>query len=106
MTIKGRLGAESSGAGKVPRFFFTNMTGSVNDANKAEYDFYKDAYGTSVSGEGITITGPSDVNGMYNGNINFIDVGTTSGGHIIVEVNGETRTLYGGFNKYTTLPGA
>lgn len=106
MTIKGRLGAESGGTGEVPRFFFTNMTGSVNGANKAEYDFYKDAYGTSVSGEGITITGPSDMNGMYNGNIQFIDVGTTSGGHIIVEVNGETRTLYGGFKKYTTLPGA
>ena len=109
MSIKGRLGAESEGAGKLPRFFFTNMTGKTgpkNNTDKSDYKFYKNTYGTTVSGEGMTITGPSDVNGMYDGDIEFIDVGTTSGGHIIVKVNGETKTLYGGFKKYTTLPGA
>ncbi len=120
MVVQGRLGAESEGSYKLPRFYFNNMTGSVNGTDKAGnffnnyYSFLREDPGTStpyqtlIDGDDITVTGtPTDVeSGMYNGNINFIDVGTTSGGHIIVEVNGETRTLYGGFKKYTTLPGA
>lgn len=67
--------------------------------------------GAGKPGEDITITGPSDVNGMYNGNIQFIDVKSdgnndANGGYIIVEVNGTEKKLYGGFKKYTTLPGA
>lgn len=122
MTIQGRIGAETSGAGGTPRYYFTNMTGEVNGTDKEKelyiwpfeygYPFLRQDPGTStpystlIAGDDITVIGPDDVNGMYNGDIKFIDVGTTSGGHIIVEVNGETRTLYGGFKKYTTLPGA
>lgn len=67
--------------------------------------------GAGKPGEDITITGPSDVNGMYNGNIQFLDVkyegNNPSGqGYIIVEVNGTEKHLHGGFKKYTTLPGA
>ena len=120
MVVQGRLGAESEGSYKLPRFYFNNMTGSVNGTDKAGnffngyYSFLREDPGTStpyqtlIDGDDITVTGtPTDVeSGMYNGNIQFIDVGTTSGGHIIVEVNGSTKTLYGGFKKYTPLPGA
>ena len=127
MTIRGRLGADTPISNQPPNWYFTNMTGSVNGQEKEDWfddnpnwynhAFWESNYGTNyymnqntynelVEGDDITVTGtPTDVeSGMYNGNIQFIDVGTTSGGHIIVEVNGETRTLYGGFKKYTTLP--
>lgn len=125
MTIRGRLGADTPISNQPPNWYFTNMTGSVNGQKKEDWfddnpnwynhNIFESNYGTNyymnqntynelVEGDDITVVGPSDANGMYNGNIQFIDVGTTSGGHIIVEVNGETRTLYGGFKKYTTLP--
>lgn len=127
MTIRGRLGADTPASFQPPNWYFTNMTGSVNGQKKEDWfddnpnwynhNFFESNYGTNyymnqntynelVEGDDLTVTGtPTDVeSGMYNGNIQFIDVGTTSGGHIIVEVNGETRTLYGGFKKYTTLP--
>lgn len=120
MTIQGRIGAETSGAGGTPRYYFTNMTGEVNGTDKEKkkyiwpieygYPFLREdpgtatSYSTLIAGDDITVIGPDDVNGMYNGNIQFIDVGKTSGGYINVTVNGSMKSLYGGFHKYTPLP--
>ena len=124
MTIKGKLGAESYGAGRWPRYYFTNLTGSVNGTNKSgnwisginfispgdskakpDYDdMSNDKFNDIVAGEDITITGPSDVNGMYSGDIYFRDVGITSGGSLTINYNGSSVTETDGFAKYMNLP--
>lgn len=118
MTIQGRIGAEADKTGHTPRYYFTNMTGVVNGTDKAgywyaNYDFLREdpgtttSYSTLIAGDDITVIGtPTDVeNGLYNGSIQFLDSGYSSGGRIDVTVNGSMKSLYGGFHQYTPLPG-
>ncbi|MBQ5781224.1 MAG: hypothetical protein IIW10_04690, partial [Spirochaetaceae bacterium] len=72
---------------------------------KPDYDdMSNDKFNDIVAGEDITITGPSDVNGMYSGDIYFRDVGITSGGSLTINYNGSSVTETDGFAKYMNLP--
>lgn len=114
LTIDGKLGAETSGAGGKPRYYFTNMSGSVNGAKKTD----KGAFGleddrsmftekmvTNLN-ERIKISGPTELNGLFDGYISFIDVGKTGGGSIVVQFGenpSDSKTYTDGFVKWTTL---
>ena len=87
---------------KPPKYYFTNLSGKVDGNNKVDW-LKKLNFGF----EGIRVTGAyNDVDaGLYDGSIEFIDSGYSSGGRIDVTVNGYMKSLYGGFSQYTSLPG-
>ena len=106
MTIKGKLGATTKASGK-PQTYFTNdlsakaswLTERPNYNNIPETKFSE-----VTAGNDITIVGPSDVNGMYSGDIVFMDVGISSGGSLQIWYNGKLVTKTDGFAKYMDLP--
>ncbi|MCI6953904.1 MAG: fibronectin type III domain-containing protein [Spirochaetia bacterium] len=103
LTIDGRIGAETAGAGHWPRYYFTNMTGKVNGANKS--DFFSD-YSEHSHNQRIKISGPAELNGLFDGYISFTDTGRTDGGSIIVQFGenpSDSKTYTDGFVKWTTL---
>ena len=103
LTIDGRIGAETDSAGHWPRYYFTNMTGKVNGANKS--DFFSD-YSEHSHNQRIKISGPAELNGLFDGYISFIDVGKTGGGSIVVQFGenpSDSKTYTDGFVKWTTL---
>lgn len=103
MKIHGRLAAQTPASKPPYRYMTTDLTKYdswlVNQYNIDDTTYKK-------LSDKITVTGtPSDVeSGMYDGNIKFVDSDITSGGRIDVTVNGSTRSLYGGFSQYTSLP--
>lgn len=103
LTIDGRIGAETASAGHWPRYYFTNMTGKVNGANKS--DFFSD-YSEHSHNQRIKISGPAELNGLFDGYISFTDTGRTDGGSIIVQFGenpSDSKTYTDGFVKWTTL---
>lgn len=103
LTIDGRIGAETDSAGHWPRYYFTNMTGKVNGADKS--DFFSD-YSEHSHNQRIKISGPAELNGLFDGYISFIDVGKTGGGSIVVQFGenpSDSKTYTDGFVKWTTL---
>lgn len=103
LTIDGRIGAETASAGHWPRYYFTNMTGKVNGANKS--DFFSD-YSEHSHNQRIKISGPAELNGLFDGYISFTDTGRTDGGSIIVQFGEnppDSKTYTDGFVKWTTL---
>lgn len=114
LTIDGKLGAETSGAGGKPRYYFTNMSGSVNGAKKTDKgalglkddrSMFTEKMVTNLN-ERIKISGPTELNGLFDGYISFIDVGKTGGGSIVVQFGenpSDSKTYTDGFVKWTTL---
>lgn len=103
LTIDGRVGAETSMAGYKPRYYFTNMTGKVNGANKP--GFFSD-YSEHSHNQRIKISGPTELNGLFDGYISFTDAGRTGGGSIMVQFGenpSDSKTYTDGFVKWTTL---
>ena len=114
LTIDGKLGAETAGVDCKPRYYFTNMSGSVNGAEKTDKGFiglendrsmFTEKMVTNLN-ERIKISGPAELNGLFDGYISFIDVGKTGGGSIVVQFGenpSDSKTYTDGFVKWTTL---
>lgn len=104
MKVHGRVAAQTSASGLPYKYMTTDLT-KYDDWLVKQYNIDGAIY--SKLGDTVSVYGtPTDVEtGMYNGNIKFVDSGYSSGGRIDVTVNGSMQSLYGGFSKYTPLPG-
>lgn len=98
--IRGRLGANTNGSWKRPKIYFTNMTGGGKLA------WLNNDHSNYSCGTALKITGPAELNGLFDGYISFIDVGKTGGGSIVVQFGenpSDSKTYTDGFVKWTTL---
>lgn len=98
--IRGRLGANTNGNWKRPKMYFTNMTGEGKPA------WLNNDHSNYSCGTALKITGPAELNGLFDGYISFIDVGKTGGGSIVVQFGenpSDSKTYTDGFVKWTTL---
>lgn len=114
LTIDGKIGAETAGVDCKPRYYFTNMSGSVNGAEKTDKGWigldndrsmFTEKMVANLN-ERIKISGPTELNGLFDGYISFIDVGKTGGGSIVVQFGenpSDSKTYTDGFVKWTTL---
>ena len=98
--IRGRLGANTNGSWKRPKMYFTNMTGGGKPA------WLNNDHSNYSCGTALKISGPTELNGLFDGYISFIDVGKTGGGSIVVQFGenpSDSKTYTDGFVKWTTL---
>ena len=98
--IRGRLGANTNGSWKRPKMYFTNMTGEGKPA------WLNNDHSNYSCGTALKITGPAELNGLFDGYISFIDVEKTGGGSIVVQFGenpSDSKTYTDGFVKWTTL---